>query len=262
MLNNYLFAAEHAADDELLARSGALPCEREGEWPFPDAGLLVRSTRAYFAVVGLSKGGVVKVWQRRPSRLVLSDCGFWGELAGGSFASSQWLERGSAPAGGPAAGALSTPLRVSRSFAGVGRRTLTPWLLIGFRLFSLTLGRSASASAWMKRRLVKVLVRRKRPAPLRLEREVWLEERSVRLRDTITVAPGTRLVRLERGAKFSTIHMGSSRYFQRSELAVSPPAVADIASTLTRDWRLTIESGWAAARAGEGSEAMPEEGAR
>src|SRR5262245_20185732 len=75
MLNNYLFADDAAAPTEATDRV-PLPCEQEGEWHFPDAGLLVRATSAYYAVIGLSKGGVIKLYDRRTGRLAASDCGY------------------------------------------------------------------------------------------------------------------------------------------------------------------------------------------
>ena len=69
-----------------------LPCESEGEWYFPDAGLLVRGTPAYFAVCGLAKGGVLKVYDRGTRKLTISDCGYWVSLRG-KTAGSQALNR-------------------------------------------------------------------------------------------------------------------------------------------------------------------------
>ena len=95
MLNNYLFAHEAAMQTDKTAEVPPLPCERSGEWHFPDAGLHVLSTSRHFTVVGLSKGGVVKTFLHErdgQARLLVSDCGWWGSGSGGSI-SSQVLTR-------------------------------------------------------------------------------------------------------------------------------------------------------------------------
>ena len=91
MLNNYLFA--DAASVVAPAGRTTLPCQQEGEWHFADAGLLVRTTATYYAVIGLAKGGVVKLYDRRTGELAASDCGYWARLGDRRIVSSQSLTR-------------------------------------------------------------------------------------------------------------------------------------------------------------------------
>ena len=51
------------------------------------------ATAAYYAVIGLSKGGVVKLYDRRTGELAASDCGYWARLSDSRIVSSQSLKR-------------------------------------------------------------------------------------------------------------------------------------------------------------------------
>lgn len=209
MLNNYLAAAEAASE---AAAAVPLPCQQEGEWTFEDAGLWVRSTSRYFAVVGLSKGGVVKAFARDGGGSTFTDCGYWARLSGGAVASSQGLSRQRTwQRRGP-------EVFVNSDFVLVNQRLLRPALLMAFRIFTLTLGRIPEVAYGLKNLLVHVLVKRRRLAPLRLRRRVRLDESGLVISDDVQAVRPSAVVELRRGGKFSSIHMGSSRYFQVQEL--------------------------------------------
>lgn len=243
ILNNYLFADEHQAP--LGATRLALPCEEEGEWYFRDAGLLVKTTSHYYAVVGLSKGGVVRVYDRATSRLALSDCGYWLRLRGGRVASSQALDRASVVVRDGDASRVTVP------FVEINQRVPSPVLFLGFRLFSLTVGRLRQAAYWMKQRLVQILVKRRRTLEVVLERSVSLSPTRIHIRDTITGArdAAESIETLRRGDRFATIHMGSSRYFSPQEMEPQPASAVDLAAALAAHGSTTTERSWPEASA-------------
>lgn len=237
MLNNYLFAAD-AVGEALTADAAPvpeLPCRQEGMHLFPDAGLCVRCTTTYYAILGLSKGGVVKVYRRSDGALVASDCGYWGRTASGAAVSSQSLNR-------PAVWCSVTEdtFEVETDFVKVNQRVLNPWVFGAFRLFTLTLGRFPGPAYWVKAQLVKVLVRRRQAVPLRLKRTVRFETDGVHIDDELIRTGNVDLVELRRGAKFATIHMGSSRYFQRQELDPPGAGEEDLAAELRCVGRLAV----------------------
>jgi hypothetical protein len=216
MLNNYLFAADAAqANRGISTTPMSLPCEGEGEWYFPDAGLLVHSTSSYFAVSGLAKGGVLKVYDRRTRKLAISDCGYWVSL-GGRTASSQGLNRQGSWT------VLDGRIEVCAVLVETNQRIMSPWLFVAFRLFSLTLGRLQRIAYWVKNLLVRVLVQRRRTVGMQLIRRIVLERDRVSVVDTLTNPLHLRVEAVFLGQKFSTIHMGSSRYFQLQELDPTP----------------------------------------
>lgn len=210
LLNNYFFAARHASD--LAKATDVLPWQRDGQNWFPKAGLLTRSTAGYYAVVGLSKGGVTKVYDRDRQMLVFSDCGYWGVVDRSVVVSSQHLQHHTDCSVEPDAATVTS------AFVRVRERTQSVWSFVAFRLFSLTLGRVPAAAGWLKRVLVARLVRTGAPIPLRVVRTVRFENSAVVIVDRLEATGPLALKRLRRGSKFSSIHMGSSRYFQWHEL--------------------------------------------
>jgi hypothetical protein len=234
LLNNYLFAAESATE----LSPGPLPCELEGEWSFPDAGLLVKSTPAYYAVLGMSKGGVVKLYERATRRLAVSDCGYWARLNNGKLISNQRLNRAAkwSLKGEDVCGEID--------FAELKQRVLSSWLFMGFRFFSLTFGRLQAAAYWLKDNLVRALVRDQRTAPLRLKRCVRFGANYINIRDELELCGNLPVERLQRDAKFATIHMGSSRYFQSQELQAGSHDDSGLAQKLMQERRLSIDWRW------------------
>ncbi|WP_162906636.1 glycoside hydrolase family protein [Algihabitans albus] len=224
MLNNCLAAAEALVgsdrDAALTTRRkvSVLPCQTEGRWSFPDAGLFVLAEGPNFMVVGGSKGGVVKLFRRTgdAARLAASDCGWWVRLGKG-VASSQLFDRGIALTLG------SEELSLESGFVRVNQRLMTPWLFMAFRLFCLLLGRSQTIAYRVKALLVKVLVSRKRPVPLRMRRRIMLSTGRLVIEDCLVPEGPLRVDELGRGENFASIHMGSARYYQPSDLLTAPP---------------------------------------
>jgi hypothetical protein len=138
-------------------------------------------------------------------------------MQGGALASTQYHDRGRTVDVEP------THIEVEGDFVRFSRPTLTPFLFVAFRLFTLTIGRVPALAAWLKRRLVRTLIYRQRHVRVHLTRRVEFDERSVTVRDRLRGPDGDRLETLQWSARFATIHMGSSRYFVAHELARLAP---------------------------------------
>jgi hypothetical protein len=237
MLNNYLFAAEHALSLEGPAE-GPLPCQALGEWWFPDAGLLIKSTPRFYAIVGLGKGGVVKIYDKGTRTLAVSDCGYVARLRSGTVASTQSLRR--LPVWTRAPGTCT----VEADFVPLLQRLPTPWLFLLFRGFSTTLGRAQRVAYWLKNRLVRFLMPSPSALPIRLTRQVQLEADAVTVTDEIVARRGLGVVECRPRQKFAALHMGSSRYFQWQELDARPGTDADVAQALTECGRARLVWTW------------------
>ena len=98
---------------------------------------------------------------------------------------------------------------------------MDPWRFLGFRLFSLILGRIPRIATWLKALLVRVLIYRKREVPLRFRRRVVFGDDEVAIEDELQRNGSIDLRSLRQDDAFTTIHMGSSRYFVPHELAPS-----------------------------------------
>lgn len=244
MLNNYL-AADRAAKENSAALAAtprtALPCQLDGRWDFPEAGLHVVGQGPNFLIVGASKGGVVKLFRRAHGRgrLAASDCGWWIRLADG-VASSQALDRGIRLVRDGAT------LTVEARFARVNQRIMTPWTFLAFRGFCLVLGRSQAVAYRVKALLVKALVSRRKAVPVSIRRHITLDEATFVIEDEIAASTRLRVQEIGRGSRFASIHMGSARYFQPSDLEDPAPAMATAPDpqALERGETLSIRLEW------------------
>lgn len=248
--NNLLAASRFAAPLE-GDEDARLPCYGADGKDFPDAGIHLRATPKLWVIVGLSKGGVVKAWDRE-SLQPAADCGWWIRLQSGAIASSQSLSRGS----DATVGVEDRLLEVEAPFVAINQRLLTPWSMIAFRLSTLTLGRMPAVARWIKRLLVRVLVRRRRVVPLTLERSITIHDDRVVIGDRLVRPRRARApIALGRGSRFATIHMGSSRYAAASELVLEPPREEDeLLALLARDEVVTAEG---VLRPGSGARSLP-----
>ncbi len=216
-LNNYVFA--HLASASRADQPPALePSAEPGLVWFPQAGLARMRTARYDAYVGTAKGGVVKVFDRRRRELTYADCGYVGRLRSGPSVSSQYYD-----ASRPTR-MESASVEIEGDFVEFSRPTMTPVLFVGFRLFTLTVGRFAGLGRWLKARLVKTLIYRRRVIPVRFVRRIEFTELGVRVSDRLDGPGGAEIDELRRETTFTTIHMGSSRYFIANELSDSPAA--------------------------------------
>lgn len=237
MLNNYLFATDYAVSLDGVVEP-ELPCNVPGEWWFPDAGLLIKSTPTYYAVVGLSKGGVLKIYDKDKRTLAVSDCGYVARLSTGTVASTQTLRR--RPAWTRAPGVCT----VEAEFVPLLRRVPGTWLFLAFRIFSTTFGQAQLVAYWLKNRLVQFLMHPPSAMPLRLTRQVQLGTHAVTVTDEIVAGDRLTVVECRRSEKFAAVHMGSSRYFQWQELDFCFESGRDWAKDLTEQGRARVVWTW------------------
>lgn len=228
MLNNYLFAARQGVavpkpDLSLLA------CKRNDRATFPQAGLQVVSNEHYYAAMAASKGGVLRAWRKKDSKPFVFDSGYWGKADNGDVVTSQGL------AANPEARFGLDETDIEASFTKLNQVLMRPWLFVGFRVFTLSLGRMRAVAYGLKWLLVRLLVTRKRPVSLSLRRKVRFLETAIEITDEVTGADLSRY-RLFHSAKFSAIHMGSARYFHRQEWDLGMDEAVAGAQPWVRRW--------------------------
>jgi hypothetical protein len=217
-LNNFVFAHRAAAARNDEVDTAADPTPPDGLAWFPLAGLARQRTARYDAFIGTAKGGVLKVFDRHNQQLVYSDCGYVGRLSSGAMVSSQYQD-----AQRPTRVDGST-IHITGDLVEFSRPTMTPWIFLAFRIFTLTVGRLPRLAKWLKAELVKTLVYRRRAIRVRMSRRIDFAEQSIRVTDHLDGEDATRIETLRWDPRFTTIHMGSSRYFVMSELAAVPAA--------------------------------------
>ena len=212
LLNNYVFAylaCQKAAHHKVKP---AAPSPEPNNIHFPDAGILKVRSRNYDLFIGLTKGGVLKAFDRQNHRLILNDCGYLGLLRNGSLISSQWVDKDRKIE------ISNQEITIEGAFYQISKTVMQPFPFVGFRLFSLTLGRIPSISYWLKSILVKVLIYRRRVLDMHLQRRILLQPERIVVKDTIHGSIGKKIKTLKWVELFTTIHMGSSRYFIPNEL--------------------------------------------
>jgi hypothetical protein len=223
-LNNFVFAYLASAQRGRTRVSPEEPSSGTGLVWFPQAGLARVRRNRYDAYIGTKKGGVIKVFDRFLRKLVYSDCGYVGRLHGGKLFSSQHQDHDWAVKVRP------DWIAIEGTFCETSRPRLSPFTFIGFRLFTVTLGRLPGLARWLKRILVKVLIYRKRTLNIRFKRTVDFKDMSLTVRDHLSGRDGKRVEELHWGEVFTAIHMGSSRYFIANELNRSGVMNGDVAT--------------------------------
>lgn len=232
MLNNYIFAGLNPLPP---GTSDALPFEKKFQKHYQEAGIYINSKERYYSIVGISKGGVIKIFDKGKKGLAYGDCGYWLRLKNGKIFSSQSLERSRT------ASISGDNIELSSRFSETTRKIFTPGLFIYFRLFSLSLGRWPFFSSLLKCALVKALVLKKRNADCILSRNIGFDSAQIRITDIISNLGGLKPVFLCKGDKFTSIHMGSGEYFQKSELSAEYLGEKDLLDGISDNKQVKFE---------------------
>ena len=207
MINNYIFAYEYSKN---LNTNFELPFQKNGIFKFRNAGIFIISKPRYYAIFSSSKGGVLKVFSKVNRSKTFSNCGYWGALNKNEIITSQSFS-------------LNHKFFINKNifkvrvpFVKINQKTMNPWLFICFRIFSLTVGRNKFISQKLKNLLVKVLINNNKNIDIIFDREVEFKSSEIIIKDFINGKINTKDLYNE--DKFSSIHMGSSKYFHIEDL--------------------------------------------
>jgi hypothetical protein len=203
MLNNLLFAIDAApgADGGEMLPWRRAPFSRV----FGEAGLWVVNRERFYAVVGLSKGGTVSVFDKPTRRLCARHVGLIA-TRGREWLTSQdsqlspktrWTPDGCA-------------VEIDVPWKALKTTPFGPWLFLAFRLFTLTLGRFPFVSRHVKDLLVHTLIRRKSRPAVTHTRRLAIEDDGIAIDDALTLPAGVSTVRAVE--QFTAVHMGSALY--------------------------------------------------
>ncbi len=206
VLENYLAALD--ADPIDTKDGGApLPCQADHAGrDFAQAGIYIRGTRRYYALLGVRNGGVLKVFDREGKKAIWNDGGYAGQTASGEWITTQVTDLDRTCTATPTHISLETP------FFLLSRTSPTPGRFLLLRSMNLTVMRSIRIGNLVKKLLVQLLMTGKRQAPLTLVRTVEFGTETVTVCDRISGRLSLRW--LECGRAFVAIHMASARYFE------------------------------------------------
>jgi hypothetical protein len=200
VLNNYIFAHENNTFCSAEGQIHFLPFQEIGEWDFTHSGLLIRTTELYYAIIGCKKGGVIRIWDKKQRKLAFQSSGYVAKKNG------KWISNQSQ--GLSEFSTNSSKITINAPFSFINMRIFSPLVFIGFRLFTISLGRMPSFAYAVKNLLVKILVKKNNELPQTLTRTIHFKEDLVTIEDRLS----DRNLIVTHLDKFSTIHMGSSRY--------------------------------------------------
>ncbi len=227
LLTSYL---EAALAQRKHPEAPPLPCEElQGVKRFPDSGITVAGTPAYYAVANARKGGVCRIFDRRNGTLAYEDAGYLIRTGNRSWI-SQMLGTGEpAAAGDPNAAACQTTFSLYR------QPSATPLNFLALRILNLTLFRHAALGARIRNWIIRSLVTRARLGPLRLHRTFAFGPEAITISDSIKLTGPIKVDEVLRPRSLTGIHMGSAKYFHGSDLLTLPQAaVSEMAAQLNR----------------------------
>ena len=229
-LENYLLAYHSSV------RSAAAP-EPEGDFQrfFAQAGLYAARAGEHSLYLSLKKGGAFRLF--RGDRCLRTEAGYIARTAGGRVIVSNIPddEREYAVQGAEA--------RVTGSFHHVSFPYASPAKLILFRALLLATGFSPLLARWTKALLQRVLVLRKKTAPLRFER-VFSFGAGLKVRDRLWADGPLRLERLSAGSDLAVRYTAIGEVFHPSRLEewLSFPEAVE---GLRRDGEVTLSREYA-----------------
>lgn len=200
-----------------------MPFERSFERIWPGAGLYLRSEPMRYLVFGASKGAVVRLYVN--GELRHTDCGYTA-MAGrlGLVTTHIWQIPLRFVASGLAPGSEHSPRAAGIVEAEVcfirfnPAREMTPFGLMAFRLFSVTVGRWQYFNEWARKLIIRLFLTGKANAGITLQRSVRFDTEGVHIEDTLHNPRRRTFARVCNHGFFAAVYMASARYFRMGDL--------------------------------------------
>lgn len=213
MLAHYVYDWLQSWLDHRAPRPGLLEDARGPftRW-FPDARLFVKKTPAYYAVLSLAKGGVLKVTS--PDGPLHSDTGLFLRTAEGDVLTTNMVDEYDLELD-PEGGLMAASGAMQR-----WRRPLSsPAKQMAFRAMNLTVGRFPASANLVRATLQKVLITGKARTDVRFSRRFRFTDDGVEVIDTLE-APRDRprFTELAVGPDATSIYVANSNTYQDSVL--------------------------------------------
>lgn len=208
LMSNYLNIYQYDKEKDVTSDDSIPFCRKPFIKDFKDAGIVVYNGEDNYAIIGVSKGGVIKEFDKNVSKKLYDDCGYIGKLKTGKMISTQKLSK-------PDYVFSENGLQIHADFYEINQSIPDPLKFFFLRFFNLALGRIHWIREGVKRILVKTLLTNSKKANYRLDRKVSFEF-PLKVEDSFNLeVSNDKFEYLKHGIKFSTIHMATSKYFYR-----------------------------------------------
>lgn len=178
---------------------------------FPHSQMCTVNSNEAYSIIGLSKGGVIKIFDKTSKQLIYDNCGIHAIYNGKRPVTSQMLDFNRSIETG------KNQADIEGSLYKVRTTAMSPFKFLVFRFVTMTLGRMLFFNKLIKGFLASILIKTPSKAPVTYKRSIKFEKGRITIHDSLKCKKGT-LKNIESGAKFVSIFMGSARYFQKNEL--------------------------------------------
>ncbi|NMC46526.1 MAG: hypothetical protein GYA52_06790 [Chloroflexi bacterium] len=197
----------HKIHSHLEEPQYTLPCHEDTtDQELSAAGLYIKGNRNYYSILGISNGGVYKVWNKKEGTLIHDDCGLLAYMQNGRRLTSQHTGSDSTfHRDGPRVD-LTAPLI---AFHPLDQSTGKFILL---RLANLTLMRFSFFNELVKKRLAKLLVRPSHNKHLVRNMHIVYEKEKILVEETLSGRFLDQIERVTKASAFTSIHMAAARY--------------------------------------------------
>jgi hypothetical protein len=227
---NYLIAWQYLKENGQLSKLSTdnsdyrLPWEEENiDKKFNDAGIHIKGTKTYYAIIGLKKGGVIKIFDKMDRTLSFDHCGYTVS-AGKKNAATQGVST-------PETEVNSSGIKVIHPFFVVSQLKMTPLLYLIILALGLSIFRVKWVRELFKKMLVGILITKKTKTLGHCERKIIFSRNTVNAIDKLRFSSTKSIRNLRAFANHTTYHMASadffdfSRFCQKRELLASriPP---------------------------------------
>ncbi len=216
LFNSYVWAAGGYKPE---GEQGGLPCLLAARFVkhFPQAGLLIYNDRERYTVVAAKKGGVVAHFDKE-KHTALWNCGAVATDAEGRYYSAQAdSEQSSVDTDKPA-------VVVQAGLYPVEHKLPDAFRFILLRLANITVMRNGALREWVKKLLVRYLIKTKKKPVAKVERRiVWDNQGEVMIDDCLADSKVSGLTLQKGNFTYKVFHMASSWYWQKGGALSSPP---------------------------------------
>lgn len=209
LLNSYAFAALHYEESSTNSEP---PYKTVFEKDFSNAGIFLKSTNSYFAIVNYKKGGTIKVFDKTSNQLDLEDGGLLAIDNRGRKYSTQQFD----------SSIDFNEREIIASFYLMDKSSLTPMKMILLRFLSLTVFKSIGLGNSFKKMVVKKLMTGKNKSKAKAIRKFHFTDSKIQISESI--ASGYHFKSVDHAGKFKAIHMASSGYYTKQTISNKRPS--------------------------------------
>ncbi len=177
---------------------------------FDRARICIFRKRDIYSILGISKGGVIEVYKGED--LIYLDDGYLGKTGSGTKVSSQKLNLNCKYS------INGNEVRLEQDFYILPDQQVTPFKNLVLRSGTSTFGRIGFFNKLIKEMLAKILISGLKKYPVKLTRNIVLEDDHIEVTDILKGNKLSNLEYLHRTHRFFTVFMGSARYFSSYEI--------------------------------------------